>query len=125
MKRTLLALLVLLAMPATASAAFPESYERLALGYWKAAPQCSTGVEYTWVDDFSGSTTIIGAAVIGGCRMWLKTPFWFAASKSVRCALFLHEWGHLIGMQHSARQHSVMRAELWLPRFCQRRGWLR
>lgn len=125
MRYLLLILLVFSISPAVASANFPDSYENLALQYWHTAPRCEQ-VTYTWMGDLDAVTGVIGAigaADISGCQMYIKIPYWFDAPKSIRCAMFIHEWGHLIGMQHSTNPHSVMRPELYVPHFCNRKGW--
>lgn len=120
MRYLLLILLVFCINPAVTDASFPNQYEQLATQYWHTAPKCGQ-VEYIWVGDLDAGA--VGAARPAQCQMLIKIPYWFDSPKSIRCALFIHEWGHLIGMDHSTNPHSVMQAELYVPHFCNRKGW--
>ena len=47
-------------------------------------------------------------AEVGGCRMWLDTDFWPAPPSELYCNLIAHEWGHLLGHQHSTDSADLM-----------------
>lgn len=63
-----------------------------AAAYWNASPACSNGVEIVHDNAFVAPN----AARAAGCTIWVSD--WFlAASAPRRCAVIVHEWGHLLG----------------------------
>ena len=120
---------------AVKAASFPDSYEKLATDFWgvSAKPGCETygiQIEYTWQEEqlsWMGKPmdrSIVAMADIGGCHMWIKTDWWFSVPKMWRCTVFLHEWGHLLGFQHSPDFNNIMYPSTQrVPGICNRRGW--
>ncbi len=122
----LLALLGLLAIPCAAAAFTPtpglERYERAAKGFWETTPDCAR-VEYLWpqtdpwpsgADDPSTPQDerlerAAGYAELGGCRVWLIRDEWSSLAGGgwlayegfiANCTTVVHEWGHLLGLDH-------------------------
>jgi hypothetical protein len=56
----------------------------------------------------------VGAwAEVPGCRIWLDATHWPAAPSEPHCNLIAHEWGHLLGHEHSPDSTSLMWAS-WI-----------
>ena len=47
-------------------------------------------------------------AEVGGCRIWLDTDYWPAPPSEQYCNLIAHEWGHLLGHEHSSNPSDLM-----------------
>src|SRR3954453_4421111 len=47
-------------------------------------------------------------AEVGGCRIWLDSDYWSTTPNEQYCNLIAHEWGHLLGRQHSSDPNDLM-----------------
>jgi hypothetical protein len=57
-----------------------------------------------------------GEAVIGGCTIWMDQRRW---DFPLYCAVFLHEYGHLLGYHESRNRDSVMYPTVqFIPEIC-------
>lgn len=119
MKRCISALVLAVALAAAGPAAAhptttPAQRTALMLGvaakYWGAESTCpSSGVTVVWqsampVDPDTG-TTAGGEAIVGGCALGEPTISLLAFGRpplSVRCTVIVHEYGHLVGLNHDA-----------------------
>lgn len=137
MRRLLLAaLLVVMVMPASASAvdvpfstATPIATRgitdslKVAAQFWGAQPPCPTGV-HVYVAGLTSLQSPDGARTAGGtavdCRIWLDPSTldnmfdapWNYQDRIKRCDIIVHEFGHLVrGPDHSPNARSIMAPE--------------
>jgi hypothetical protein len=47
-------------------------------------------------------------AEVGGCRIWLDSDYWSSTPNEQYCNLIAHEWGHLLGHEHSSDPKDLM-----------------
>jgi hypothetical protein len=90
-----------------------DKYMGVAAQYWGGQqPRCNgpngqTIPPHAVYDD--NPDPAVGAwAEVPGCRIWLDRTHWPAAPSEAHCNLIAHEWGHLLGQQHSPDQNSLM-----------------
>lgn len=111
--RTRLALLtaLLFALPAAGASAdervystepAPAAWQQAALqasGAWDQSPDCASGVQILTMTD---KPTVGAAAQTPGCVIWINTT---QIAKDpppmTKCKLMTHEWGHLLGFEHT------------------------
>jgi hypothetical protein len=90
-----------------------DAYMRVAAEYWGGQlPQC-TGPQGEAIPAHAvygdNPDPAVGAwAEVPGCRIWLDRTHWPAAPSETHCNLLAHEWGHLLGQEHSPDQTSLM-----------------
>jgi hypothetical protein len=90
-----------------------DQYMRIAAEYWGGQqPQCNgpngqaIAPHAVYADN---PDPAVGAwAEVPGCRIWLDRTHWPAPPKEQHCNLIAHEWGHLLGQEHSQDQASLM-----------------
>ncbi len=113
--RTLALILLILALPATAVAdqdvsGTPEvaRLTGVAERYWHAAPACASYAVLVGPLVLQG---VAGEATIPGCWMRFDPTSWAepgALGEFDRCTVFVHEWGHSLGYEHTTDPNSVM-----------------
>lgn len=118
----LVLLLLAFATPATAltpsSDPYMRKYERAALSYWHESPVCGGEVAYYWWSAPRPDARL-GEAVPNECRAGFDRPQWTAAGHFVwRCALYLHEWAHMIGYGLDHTRAGVRLDDHALEQFC-------
>lgn len=104
--RRLVAVVVTLAVvwPAAAHAAGPfDKYEQAAAAYFGGAvPDCPGGYRYHWWAGVENNPFDIPTAVAyaGECEMWFDWGWWREQGRIGRCAIYVHEYAHLLGYEH-------------------------
>jgi hypothetical protein len=87
-------------------------YMQIAAAYWGATPHC-TGpngelIEPYAIWGYNANPFEGGWAEMPGCRMWLNSRQWPAPPNESQCNLIAHEWGHLLGHDHSPDPGDLM-----------------
>lgn len=92
----------------TASAASIQADYELAQRYWGTTPSGCSSIEVGVLEPTEGNEETIGEATVpdepGPCTFKLAT----ATFSYERCVLAIHEFGHLLGLEHSPDRTSVM-----------------
>src|SRR4051812_33190201 len=89
-----------------------DAYMRIAADYWHAQPSC-TAPDGTAIPPYAVMADrpepgVAAWAEVPGCRIWLDKDFWPAPPDEQHCNLIAHEWGHLLGHDHSSDPHALM-----------------
>jgi hypothetical protein len=88
------------------------TYMGIAAGFWGQTPHCTgpNGEQIApyaiWGDNpnpFEGAW-----AEMPGCRIWLNRRQWPLPPNESQCNLIAHEWGHLLGLDHSPDPTNLM-----------------
>jgi hypothetical protein len=105
--------------PALANPGFAK-YEHVATSLY-GAPDCPQGIEKQW---YLEDDPVFGSAVGwgGGCQIFLDWEYWMSVAKPIRCAIFGHEWLHLLGYDHGPK---MTRQERRLRRPCNQPPFVR
>jgi hypothetical protein len=87
-------------------------YMRIAAEYWGQTPSCE-GPDGTTIPPHAvmaddPNPQVAAWAEVPGCRIWLDASHWPAPPGEQHCNLIAHEWGHLLGHQHSEDSHNLM-----------------
>lgn len=74
-----------------------QKYLPLARQYWGKSPDCPGHPKMfeSWSDPI-----MAGFALMPGCAMWINQAI-PSGGEYNRCIVVLHEWGHMIGMDHT------------------------
>ena len=145
MRRLVLALALALALVSPASAAnMPGergfSDRRLdrdvsvALRYWHRMPPCGTPTFYLY-DEVNPDQRAMADPVY--CRIYFSRSYWRAVKAlpsygrwwrsrmraQELCVVVLHEWGHLLGLDHSPDEFSLMYSQYGVVPFACRKAW--
>lgn len=90
-----------------------DRYVQIAQAHWAGtAPTCrgpageTIPVHAILFDD--ADPDIAAIAEQPGCRIWLDRDFWPAREDQTDCTIIAHEWGHLLGHDHSPNERSLM-----------------
>lgn len=92
-----------------------QSWLNVANNYWSQYPNCPNGI-WIGVWEKPKPSNGVAQATIGGCEIWLSPKWWPANTlandqnlwKKILCNSLTHEYGHLLGYQHSKDKHNVM-----------------
>lgn len=118
---TSLVILGLLAVPARAGVPDPpqpwtpitdqQTYSDLVIAwsYWGALPACPDGLR-VYRADVPG--TAEGEAQQLGCTIWLDPSTVHGLKRWYYCQLIAHEYGHLLGVDHSTDPRNLMHPRL-------------
>lgn len=110
MMRVILILLMALALiaPATAEAGLKARIDKAqaaAVAYWDKAPNCPVRTVHTEPLMNAGA-----AMEAGNCTIYIA-PGWWALQRPYYqklCSVYVHEWGHLLGYEHTDDPADVM-----------------
>lgn len=54
---------------------------------------------------------VSASAEMPGCRLWLDRSFWPSKANEIDCTIITHEWGHLLGHDHTGDESDLMYEE--------------
>lgn len=87
----------------------------IAAAYWQTAPDCPDGINVgRWTE--ANDPNVWGLATTPGCDMWLDADHYPMAAdeedpdgwRQAICTTVVHEYGHLLGHDHSDDPNSIM-----------------
>ena len=88
-------------------------YLEIAAAHWGGpAPTCtgndgqSIQVHAVLYDD--PDSDVAASAEQPGCRIWIDRSYRLAQPDQIDCTILVHEWGHLLGRDHSDDESSLM-----------------
>ena len=113
---------LLAASVADASPATRAHYEATAASYYgKMKPVEWLRCPSAWPGCDPVEEGALAAAGIGGSRFYFNWREWNLRVTEDRCVIFLHEYGHLLGLDHSAVRGHIMYPSIsgiTVPRVC-------
>lgn len=134
------ALLIAMAVPATAQAApFPPRLNfaySLAIDYWGQTPQACASIDKQIVPAGSLGNPLSGFAISGratqpsddappasvNCILWIDRAYAEPIIFDLLCAVMVHNVGHLLGKEHSEDPADVMNERIPVPELCNVKG---
>ncbi|HEY8083418.1 MAG TPA: hypothetical protein VIE64_07685 [Solirubrobacterales bacterium] len=134
------ALLVVLAVPATAQAApFPSRLNfaySLAIDYWGQTPQACASIDKQIVPAGSLGNPLTGFAISGratqpatsappgsvNCVLLIDRAYAEPIIFDLLCAVMVHNVGHLLGKEHSEDPGDAMHESIPVPELCNVKG---
>jgi len=88
------------------------TYMQIAAGFWGQTPHC-TGPNGESIAPYAifgvdPDPRVAAWAESPGCRIWLQRGQWPAPANEQQCDVIVHEWGHLLGYDHSPDPGNIM-----------------